>query len=269
VEFSLFKGSRRVAQLSKPYFRIVDEGGIVWYKNFYFADIPNVEEKVEYLIRKKVIGKCERTLDDGVLLYDNFDSRFTPFLKHPQGIEVYYELKYVAQYPDEHIPTLHAEILKRYDELKKTNKNLANRKILATAFVLTCRGKYQCPTKMRRYFKAAGSLSTVYKISEKIGEKPRYDSDERINAYINKLNLDEDSFQKFLELLEKEKEEGKVAITPAYLGGLAYVATRLSGIKIRQCDIAKILGTSEAGIRVNVKKICERQGLNYRRKSKE
>jgi hypothetical protein len=246
----------------KLYELIIGAGGVIDSRAWRWQSYAIARsEKVTQLLKKGMIGKCERTLENSTLFYDNLDERLKKLSEHPRGIEVYYELKHEAGYPDEHIPILYAEILKRYDELKRANRRMPDRRILAAAFVLTCRGKYQCPTKMLRYFKLAGGISTVCEMGEKIGEGIRYDPEERIKAYIPKLNLDEVSLQKFRELWEKEREEG-VPVTPVYIGALAYVAARLSNKKIPQREIAHTLGISIEGLRRSAKKICERQGLS-------
>jgi hypothetical protein len=95
-------------------------------------------------------------------------------------------------------------------------------------------------------------------MGEKIGEGLRYDADARVKAYIPKLEFEDATRKIFLFIRERKGGEG---VTGAYIGGLAYFAEqqayRAGLIKSskRQLDIARLVGASESGIRINAKKI--------------
>jgi len=256
---SLFSEEREeLYRIAMPYFWIVAKGGIISTDLSLFSQ--KEKEQIERLVEKKVVEKRDRILDKNeVLLFDNFDAKFNQALKHPLGIETYYELKYVAGHSEENIPILLSEILSKYDKLCKVFPKVPRKKNLATAIALTCRGKYQCPTNMSRYFRMAGGFLAVHDAGEKIGESLRYDPDSRIRAYLPKLGLEKDSKRKYMELWKKEK--GKVAVTLPYIGGLAYVASYLAGQHLTQKDIGEKLGVTEMSIRKNAKRIFIRQGL--------
>jgi hypothetical protein len=256
---SLFSEEREeLYRIAMPYFWIVAKGSIISTDLSLFSQ--KEKEQIERLVEKKVIGKRDRVLDTyKVLLFDNFDAKFDQALKHPLGIETYYELKYVAGHSEEDIPILLSEILSKYDKLCKVFPKVPRKKNLATAIALTCRGKYQCPANMSRYFRMAGGFLAVHDAGEKIGESLRYDPDSRIRAYLPKLGLEKDSKRKYMELWKKEK--GKVAVTLPYIGGLAYVASYLSGQHLTQKDIGEKLGVTEMSIRKNAERIFIRQGL--------
>lgn len=203
----------------------------IYNKGSYFIDDEEFfPEDIENLVKGGIIGKRDRTFQEigqaPILLFDNSDARFTKAKKHPMGIETYYELKCEAKHTEKDIPILLDKILEKYERLLK--KHVPRSKILATAIALTCRGEYQCPVNMRRYFGKAGGPSAVMKAGERIGANIRYDPDKRIKAFIPKLGLKGESLQEFMRLWRKDKEKGAVVNGP-YAGGLAYLAKERVG----------------------------------------
>lgn len=272
--------------LADPYLLIVENGGLIQTSkdsdNYQFMKAHHVPKKrVDYLIGKEVIG-IYKIDDKNVILYDPFDSTLSDASKHPKGIAACYELK-KSGYHDAFINVLIDGIISRYDKLKGVSRRNPREstlkyedRLLSTAIVLTCDGKYQCPLGLKEHIDKAGGLKGVRKAGELIGEKLRYNSDERIETYLRILQLTFPKLkhkftEKFRELWESEKAKlHSKKVNASYVGGLTWCASELTDNKLKKTEKAKLAKTVIANavltapnaLLSNAKEISERQQLS-------
>lgn len=225
-----------------------------------FLESKSIEKKSKVVVTKPLLLKPD-------LIFDSSD----PLLKsHPMAPEVYYELKHVQKFPDILIPSYLRSTTSLYDKLIKLEdiKGPKSRIALSLAMFLNCRGQHMCPVNLGKYVKAlpVGYYAKVSEIAEKVGEKFRYSPDElkdnALKMLGTELGLGGPEFeQTFSKLYEIDKRERKTSVTRQHIGGLAYLTSKMVGIKTFQKEIGQVLQTSEVSIRDNYKGVADLFGI--------
>jgi hypothetical protein len=243
------------------YFSIQEKHAISTSKN----DVREFDR----LIEKKVFGKTERLLlekkdePEPLLIFDNLDARFGLSSSHHLAPETYFELRHIGGHTEKNATILLEDVLSTYNKLELVLKYTTPRKALATAIALICRGKYQCPMGMRKYFKIAGGPTKVAEAGEIIGIRLRYDPEERIKSWALKmqrsLGVGEDFVQKMMELCNNDKN--RPAISNVYMAGVSYKALIDIGVKKTQQEIADVADVTESMLRKHFYNYCDRNNI--------
>jgi len=231
-------------------------------------------KKVDELIEKKAMGIAKRLLEDkppvnAFLIYHNLDERLGPISSHPLVPELYFELKH-AGHREEDMQELVKSVISTYEKLSTANKCVTHRIRLARAIALTCRGKYQCPTNMRKYFKIGGGPAKIQAAGEAVGEELNYNPRRLLKSWIlkaqKKFEVGEE-FEQEVMRLRKNDRTNPIA-SPAYISALAYLALTSADSKvaekITQQEVAGFFGVTDEGLRINVHKYCDGNNFPYR-----
>jgi len=184
--------------------------------------------------------------------------------------EVYFELRYVAGHREEDMQELVKSVISTYEKLSATRMYVTPRIKLARAFALTCRGKYQCPTNMKKYFKIGGGLSKIHAAGEAVGEELGYNPRRLLKSWIlktqRKFEVGEE-FEKEVMRLRKNDKTNPI-VGPSYIAALSYLALTSADSKvaekITQQQVAEFFGVSDTGFRISLRKYCDGNNFPYR-----
>jgi hypothetical protein len=274
----LFDGEKlQLSDISGLY--LLAEGNVV--EGFRVGDTLNIAgnifgmEQLYRLIAKQAIGKTDRILEknthsNAILFYDKLDARFGSTSSHPLAPEIYFELKHVAGHREEDMEGLMKNVISTYEKLSAVNKHIPSKIKLARAIALTCRGKYMCPTNMKKYFKIGGGPSKVQAAGEAIGEELGYNPRRLLKSWILKAHREfgvgEELDREVMRLLRNDKAS-KIA-NSSYIAALVYLALTAEaskvGDKITQDKVAGFFDITDVSLRDTVQSYCDRNNFPYR-----
>jgi len=246
-------------------------------ESFKIGDRTFDAEKVRELVKKKAVGIVKRTLerdDKAFLIYHNFDGRFGRISSHSLAPELYFELMYVAKHREEDIEGLMESVISIYEELFPLNKSIKCGTRLARAIALTCRGKYMCPTNMRKYFKIGGGAAKIQADGEAIGQELGYNPRRLLKSWILKaqreFGVGEEFDRDVMKLLRNDNDNQ--LSNSSYMAALFYLALTTEGSKvgdqITHDDVAGFFDITDQILRVSVQGYCDRNNFPYRSHAK-
>jgi len=258
---------------------LVAEGNVV--EGFRVGDTLNIagntfDMKQFYrLIAKQAIGKTDRILEKNthsnvILFYDKLDARFGSTSSHPLAPEIYFELKHVAGHREEDMEGLMESVISTYEKLSAVSRYISSRKRLARAIALTCRGKYQCPTNMRKYFNIGGGLLRIQEAGEAVGEEFGYNPRRLLKSWILKARREFEVGKEFEQEVMRLRKNDKTnpIVGPSYIAALSYLALTSADSKfaekITQQQVAEFFGVSDTGFRISLRKYCDGNNFPYR-----
>lgn len=228
----------------------------------------NDEHKVwvsenKILIHKELLQQA-KTLDDLIFEKSIFDEVIVlekskiNSEKELWNEVVKYELR-VLGYKNETIEKLAPKITEKAVELKGLTKKRKSRDLLSAAIALTCRGEYNCPINIKKYYTKGRKIIT--ECNEKLVLNPNELYVNTINKLKDELKLSDIVSENCIELFDfiysKYSKQVNLGNVLAFAAGAVYLMARKHGDCKTQREITQVLGTKEGTIRSYANKIAE------------